>query len=265
MIVTGIDWSEDSRTALRWAVCEGEVLRSPVTAVHVGPAVYDLVAKTPYAEERRASLRETLRAFVSETLGDADVAIEVVDGPPAEGLVSQPADLLVLGRHGAGAVARLLLGSTAGDVLHAARCPVAVVPPGAVAEPPARIVAGTDGSDDATHAVGWAVRAAVAHRVPLAIVHAAPGNTSNDAATAFLDDVVEKARADAGNAVAVTGVLSWEPSVTALLTTARPGDLLVVGTRGLGLAGRLLLGSTSTAVAQQSPCPVVVVPAEVTP
>ena len=46
-----------------------------------------------------------------------------------------------------------------------------------------------------------------------------------------------------------------------ILKEARQGgyDLLIVGTRGLGPVGRLLLGSVSSKVADRSPCPVLVV------
>jgi len=51
--------------------------------------------------------------------------------------------------------------------------------------------------------------------------------------------------------------------VLVLLAIARErdADLLVLGSRGLGGFPDQLLGSTSTQVAQQAPCPVVIVPA----
>ena len=55
----------------------------------------------------------------------------MLSGPPAEALVeaaaSTEADLLVVGSHGHGAVARVLLGSTTDRVVHLAGCPVLVV------------------------------------------------------------------------------------------------------------------------------------------
>ena len=47
---------------------------------------------------------------------------------------------------------------------------------------------------------------------------------------------------------------------TALLDAAEGADLVVVGRRGLGGFGRLLLGSASEHVARHAACPVVVVP-----
>jgi len=274
VIVVGVDYSDDARAALRWAEGEAAMRGTPLTAVHVGPPVYDLVAHTPYAEERRAALLPTLVAFVRETLGDSDVTTSVVDGPPAEGLVGAGAlaELLVLGRHGAGAVKRLIMGSTTNDVVRAAPCPVAVVPPGTRDAVARRIVTGTDGSSTAAAAVAWAVAEAVRRRVPLTIVHAAPPPVvasavpgaavpyTDETARAFLADVVTETRAAAGGDV--EGALSWQQPAAALLDAAGSADLLVVGAHGDGALARFLLGSTTTAVVQRSRCPVVVIPGE---
>lgn len=275
MIVVGLDYSQDSRAALRWAAGEAAVLGTTVSAVHVGPPVYDLVAHTPYAEERRAAMLPALREFVRETLGDSDVTASVVDGPPAEGLVGAGAlaELLVVGRHGAGAVKRLLMGSTANDVVRAAPCPVAVVPPGVRDAAAGRVVTGTDGSPTAEAAVAWAADEAVRRQIPLTIVHAAPPPVvasampgapvpayTDDTARAYLADVVTRTRAATGGDV--DGALSWQQPAAALLDAAGEGDLLVVGAHGAGALARLLLGSATTTVVQHARCPVVVIPGE---
>lgn len=256
MIVVGVDYSEESRDALRWAQHEGRVAGLPVTAVHAGPPVYEPVAHTPLAEERRAARRPALDAFVAETGGGA-VTVEIADGPPGRALVgySAHADLVVVGRHGKGAVERVLTGSTTHEVVRHARSPVAVVPRHARAEA-RRVVVGSDGSDDAAAAVRWATAAALRRRVPLVVVRAAYDAIED----AFAADVVAKVRADVGGAVPVEAVVTRLGPVPALLTEAGPDELLVVGTRGLGGVARVLLGSTSATVVERSRCPVVVVP-----
>jgi nucleotide-binding universal stress UspA family protein len=61
---------------------------------------------------------------------DVPVVTDVVTGIPSEELekLSRGVDLLVLGSRGWGAVTRVVLGSTANRVVHAAACPVVVVP-----------------------------------------------------------------------------------------------------------------------------------------
>jgi nucleotide-binding universal stress UspA family protein len=48
------------------------------------------------------------------------------------------------------------------------------------------------------------------------------------------------------------------PSLLSFLERQR-AELVVVGSRGLGLGGRLLLGSVSTGLVHQAPCPVLVI------
>lgn len=47
-----------------------------------------------------------------------------------------------------------------------------------------------------------------------------------------------------------------------LLDAARDADMIVVGSRGAGGFGRLLMGSVSSQVVNHAQCPVVVIPAE---
>ena len=59
-----------------------------------------------------------------------DVRGELVEGPPASGLLeaARDADLLVVGSRGHGGFASLLLGSVSQQVSHHAPCPVVIVP-----------------------------------------------------------------------------------------------------------------------------------------
>ena len=59
------------------------------------------------------------------------VTVKAVHGFPVEELVnaSKDADIVVLGSRGVGGFTRLLLGSTAGQVVQHAHCPVLIVPP----------------------------------------------------------------------------------------------------------------------------------------
>jgi nucleotide-binding universal stress UspA family protein len=61
--------------------------------------------------------------------------------------------------------------------------------------------------------------------------------------------------------VLVARELQFGDPVAALCRRARelPADLIVVGSRGLGRLGRLLLGSVSASVSERAPCSVLVV------
>ena len=138
-IVVGIDGSEQSRDALRWALDEARLRKAELLAVHAweppvtipapGPAPgFDLVAILPQVQEAGERL---VKAVVADVVGDdSDVAVEPValEGPPAEVLVeaADDAEILVVGSRGRGGFAALLLGSVSQQVAHHARCPVLI-------------------------------------------------------------------------------------------------------------------------------------------
>ncbi|GAB2513666.1 universal stress protein [Nocardiopsis aegyptia] len=139
----------------------------------------------------------------------------------------------------------------------------------------AHVVVGYDGSDHADAAVEWAAVEAVRRDVPLRLVHALgmplivsayggptrfePTDDMRGHATEVLATASERARSVRPSVVVET-VTTLEDAPLALLRQSHPGDLIVVGTRGLGSVASMFVGSVSLRVASQAPCPVVVVP-----
>jgi len=74
--------------------------------------------------------------------------------------------------------------------------------------------------------------------------------------------IVERAEALVPDDVPITTVVRTGPAAKAILEGAEQGghDLIVVGSRGLGFAGAVLLGSVSRAVVAKSPVPVLIHP-----
>jgi len=138
-IVVGVDGSEGSLRALRWAADEAR-LRDAVLEV-VTSWHYPVLATIPafgvqppaeeLAEEARKGLIELLRSEGITSASGLTVFERVVEGSPAGVLVdaAADADLLVLGSRGHGGFSGLLLGSVSQTVVSHARCPVVVVPP----------------------------------------------------------------------------------------------------------------------------------------
>jgi nucleotide-binding universal stress UspA family protein len=143
-IVVGIDESEPSREALRWAVEEGRLRHADVVALHAWlppalPAALDLapapVAPPPnlpeVVAEAKAAAEDLVHGIVEEVVGEdtgVDVRTQTVEGPPATTLIeaSGDAELLVVGSRGRGGFTGLLLGSTSLQCVTHARCPVVV-------------------------------------------------------------------------------------------------------------------------------------------
>ncbi len=146
------------------------------------------------------------------------------------------------------------------------------------------VVVGVDGSADAERAVAWAAREAVLERRRLLILHScheaairdtawldAQGidhkelrNALEAAARAIIDRAVDRARL-AAPGLEVDALLVSTDARTALVHASERAELVVVGSRGHGPIGSLLLGSVSTSVARHAQCPVVVCRPPTTP
>jgi nucleotide-binding universal stress UspA family protein len=136
-ILVGVDGSEAANKAARLAAEVAERFGARLTLAYVVPRLllppdaYGLTVAEVEAEHR-SHAEEVLRQARAE-LGAAGAAadVSVLYGPPAEALVEAAdeaqADLVVLGSHGRGAVARVLLGSTTDRVVHICTRPVLVV------------------------------------------------------------------------------------------------------------------------------------------
>lgn len=135
-IVVGVDGSEASLHALRWALHEARLRAARVVAVYVWlfPSLGLRRGETPPSgyEELRQSARDLLDEAVDAVAPDAEgVAVErvVVEGAPPEELaaLADGAEMLVLGSRGLGGFAGLLLGSVSQQCAHHAPCPVVIV------------------------------------------------------------------------------------------------------------------------------------------
>lgn len=135
-IVVGVDASDGSREALRWAIDQsrpGDTIELVHTwNVHVmGGIDTPPLDPAPYAAGADRLLRDTAdEVFEDEERELVDVVFSPIHGHAAGALIdaSDGADLLVVGRRGLGGFKALLLGSVSGDVVHHARCPVVVIP-----------------------------------------------------------------------------------------------------------------------------------------
>lgn len=291
-IVVGIDGSDASRHALRFALRTAERRRATLDAVlvhHRPPFVdvplYGIPAMTPgSADLAEKQARATLdRVLDDESAGGRHRAVPVdrlvVEGAAAPTLlrIARGADLLVVGTSGRG----WLLGSVSHHCVTHAACPVAVVPVPREGAPPRRadapVVVGVDGSDGSKTALAWAAAEATDLGAPLHVVLVVP---AVDAGWGFVDEpdapsLPGPEETEAAAARRLDGFLVGELSpgglqVHAEVLAGRPaerlaeaaeeGALLVLGSRGLGDFRGMLLGSVSQRCVHHATGPVVVVP-----
>lgn len=135
-IVVGVDGSDASVDALRWALQEARLRAARVVAVYVwlfpSLGLRPAGASPPGFDELWRSAGELLDESVGAVAESAEgVEIErvVVEGAPSEQLtaIAADAEMLVLGSRGLGGFAGLLLGSVSQQCAHHARCPVVIV------------------------------------------------------------------------------------------------------------------------------------------
>jgi nucleotide-binding universal stress UspA family protein len=133
VIVVGVDGSEPSRQALRWARRLAPPLDARIDAVaawHL-PAGYGGVA-IPSGWDPEQDMRGVLESAVHDVYGPdlpEDVHLVVSNGNPAQRLLEhgRGATMIIVGSRGHGGFAGLLLGSVSAHVAEHASCPVLVV------------------------------------------------------------------------------------------------------------------------------------------
>ncbi|GGL58023.1 universal stress protein [Planomonospora parontospora subsp. antibiotica] len=274
MIVAGTDGSAVAGEAVRWAVDDAVRRRAPLRIVHAVDrrpyGVSGLSASGTADSAARAGegmLAEAARA-AADRRPDAVVTTELIEGTPAVALRDEAAAAaeLVVGSHGVGAVTGALLGSVPVCVAgHVDGAVVVVRPP--TADPHGGIVVGIDDSDECGPALAFAFEQARLRGCPLRAVHArwtpspgfepGTGRAEDEVRCAVTDRLA--AWKEEFPAVTVTQDMTCAPPAAALVDASERAALLVVGSRGLGAVGSLLLGSVSRQVLHHARCPVAVV------
>lgn len=132
IVVVGVDGSEGSRRALRWAAGHARATGARLRAVRAWSYLDQPAERFDPAwgeEEARAGLEEEL-AGLAEELAGIEVEPVVVCDLAARALLDAAKDaaLLVVGSRGVGGFEGLLLGSVSSQVVDHAPCPVVVVP-----------------------------------------------------------------------------------------------------------------------------------------
>jgi len=137
-IVAGVDGSESSLSALRWAIRQAGLTGAAVDAVAAwrNPVMAASYGYVPVGTEEDYDFKEITEkvladAITSTLAADSDVRVRshVIEGNAAEVLIdaSEGAELLVVGSRGHGGFTEALLGSVSQHCVHYARCPVVVI------------------------------------------------------------------------------------------------------------------------------------------
>jgi len=284
-ILLATDGSEDARLAAHAAADLSGKTGAELHVVHAWQYVPHPVVDPDQYEEEAGMLLQEQTAFVSDTGGMVREA-HLIMGTPVDVILDLGeeigADLIVVGSRGHGPLGRFILGSVSEGVVHHANRPVLVLRGGQGSWPPERVVIGDDGSEAAKKAGALASSIGERFGARGVLVRAYPELPETDQVGRILDprvvdDALHQAERDLHERAEQLGRLAGSrprieiavgDAAVALLEKAREGNearaLIAVGSRGLGLARRLRLGSVSTKVLRATEGPVLVYPRDET-
>ena len=279
-VLVGVDGSQSSWRALRWATTEARrrgsrlrivaAYRTPWQPAGFGGGVdVDAIALSRAEElvdEMTRMARGAAPAIVVDGLTVCGSPVQVLDAAATDG------SLIVVGSRGHGDFASLLLGATSLQLATHAGAPVVVVRGNAEADA-GPVIVGADGSPGAEPAVGLAfdeaasrgctVMAVRAFQVPVPRFgqHVEPvdfdGARLRAAELASLRDVIGPWREKYPH-VPVQPLVVRGDAASVLVAMSSAAQLVVVGTRGHGGFTGLLLGSVGQKLLHNAHCPVLI-------
>ena len=287
-IVTAVDGSPASQQAVRWAAntaMKREVELELLATYQMPQFLYAegmIPPKELYddlQQETQAKL-DTAVEIAHEIAPDITVTQNMVEGSPIDALLeaSKSALMIVMGSRGLGGLSGMVMGSVSAAVVSHAACPVVVVrEDNALTEANkyGPVVVGVDGSEISDSATHLAFEEADARKCSLVAVHTwmdmqVQASLAGLAAAQQQWETVEQEQhvllserlagfTEEFPNVEVEKVVTRDRPVRALTDAAQNAQLLVVGSHGRGGFKGMLLGSTSRALLQAAPCPMMVV------
>jgi nucleotide-binding universal stress UspA family protein len=265
------------------AVPDAEPLRKPFGAITMSAEeVLEMLTNLAQADLDRAEAHwadVASNVTISKAIS-GDAATVILDTAAEQNI-----DLIALASTGRGALGRLTLGSVADRVVRTADRPVLVVrgydaPTTHVLPQLQRIVVPLDGSDRSMLAIPAAATVSKQLRAPVELLMAvdlpqvvSPAMAYGPAfspefyaeieeqTTRNADEYLNEAIAELGkHDVTATKHIMIGSAVAAILDFAKPGDLIVMTSRGQGGFKRWILGSVAEKLVRDSPAPVLLVP-----
>ena len=288
-ILCPVDLSEMSRHAVTHAMLLAGWYNAKITALHVCNPImipstdFTVVGMGPPPVLTAEEIDEARRQVAALFTASLDVEVLVESGRPANQILeragSLPADLIVIGTHGASGFEHLLLGSVTEKVLRRASCPVLTVPPLARTTsklPYKRLLCPVDFSDSSLAALDFAFSLAQEGDAALTLLHVfdwpaedvpLPTRPFN---MAEYRQEAERAALAKLHALVPDAIRDWcHPSTRVAhgkayreilgVATADSTDLIVMGVHGRNVVDLMLFGSTTNQVVRHATCPVLTI------
>ncbi|NLF91826.1 MAG: universal stress protein [Corynebacterium marinum] len=288
IVVVAVDGSPASRNAVRWAANTANKRGIPLrlASSYTMPQFLYAEGMVPPQELFDDLQSETMekideaRAVAHEVAPDIKIGHTIAEGSPIDMLLDMAHDvtMIVMGSRGLGGLSGMVMGSVSAAVVSHASCPVVVVREDNQLDEATKygpVVIGVDGSDVSAKATEIAFAEADARGAELVAVHTwmdmqVQASLAGLSAAQQQWEVVEREQIDMLTErlapmtekypnVEVRKVITRDRPVRALVENSEGAQLLVVGSHGRGGFKGMLLGSTSRALLQSAPCPMMVV------
>ncbi|MBX8996927.1 universal stress protein [Corynebacterium testudinoris] len=288
IVVVAVDGSEASHNAVRWAANTANKRGIPLrlASSYTMPQFLYAEGMVPPQELFDDLQSETMekidqaRVIAHEVAPGIKIGHTIAEGSPIDMLLEMSKDvtMIVMGSRGLGGLSGMVMGSVSAAVVSHAECPVVVVRddnPVQEATKYGPVVVGVDGSDVSQRATEIAFAEADARNCELVTVHTwmdmqVQASLAGLSAAQLQWEEVEREQIEMLSErlapmtekypnVEVRKVITRDRPVRALVENSEGAQLLVVGSHGRGGFKGMLLGSTSRALLQSAPCPMMVV------
>ena len=275
-ILVPTDFSPLSRLALDHGLAFARKFRARLMLLHV-VELGDTVTLPETARSEQEQARRMLSALIEpEDQTGLDIRTIVKSGKVADEILStgdeERADLIVLGTHGRGPIAHLLLGSVTQTVLQSVDVPVLTVTHVRRAPAFRRILFATDFSELSKEGSRYALQLAETTSASLIAVHAVVVGVEGGAeAGVYLSDsrmnesraALEEFKATAGRGrIAIETVVSEGAAADVILKSAenKSADLIVITVRNTDSTKRTPLGPAAERIIREARVPVLAIP-----
>jgi nucleotide-binding universal stress UspA family protein len=265
-ILAAFSPSAPAREPVEFGLAASRLTGAPLVVIavrHSGAVVSPIAGDIDDAPDADRAI-EHLRLDLQRR-GLRDVAVEEVKARTVgEGLgqaiEAHKALLVVIGSSPRGRAGTVLLGSSAGELVHQGRCPVAVVPKDhRLPDEGVKVVGGAfELGDDGAEALLSAAALASSAGVRLRAVTVVDAKEAADPAD--VEARVRELLGDAAGAVDLEVEVRTGDPADELVAASQDVGLLVIGSRGRRARKAAILGSVSQAVSAKAACPVLILP-----
>jgi nucleotide-binding universal stress UspA family protein len=285
-ILCPVDFSDLSILALKYAVTGAKLYGAKLTLLHSQmfemPRYFSSSETTRLDEElanAKKMIKKDVNDHVAKAMGKAiegmDIEYVVTETHPDEAILQAvedgSVDLIVMGTHGLGGFKRLLLGSTAENVVHNAQVPVFTVRQKQhefidVANVDAsprieRILCASEITEADRTTLDHAVSLAERFNAKLTVIYSDEAQGDNDSSQAR-DKLSSWISGTAKTQYDLEPVVRKGGAADQIIAYAKEekSDLIVIGARNRIFHDSMILGKTTDLVVRHAPSPVLIIP-----